>query len=242
MIKKSIYFIVSFWAFCSLAMERDWEYKFEKAWGHKEAIEKVIQELVAQGNNVNFTFNGGRATPLAVAVLHKDKEAIKLLLDKGAYINMPTAQGMTPLHFAVTTENPSMVSYLLELGADPTAKTIAGLTPLIIAERNDLHTIADILSKALVCPAQEKQATPLLRKNEIGNEYGTLNPRVKVEDKQRKRTVIKQRLRVMLLALKSRNYYSFGLKAVLEVYSVKDSRRIRIAINKGNLRGKRVHP
>lgn len=231
MVKKGIYFIFFFWAFCSLAMEQNWEYKFGKAWGHKESIEKVIRDLVSQGDNVNFTFNGGRATPLSVAVLHKDKEAIKLLLNKGAHINMPTAQGMTPLHFAVTTENPSMVSYLLELGADPTAKTNTGLTPLVIAERNNLHTIADILSKALARPAQEKDTAPLLRKNEIGNEYGIFNPFLKVEGKQRKRTVIKPKeFLAIFLALKNRNYCSFGLKAAIEVYNVRGIHSIKVSV------------
>jgi len=82
---------------------------------------KAIEELVASGHDVNANKRGfvrEGYTPLHIAVLHKQKEAIKTLVKLGANANAKNKDGETPLWTAVTElKNPNIVELLLDLGA-----------------------------------------------------------------------------------------------------------------------------
>lgn len=71
-------------------------------------------------------------TPLMMAALRSNTEAMKDLLAKGALVNRA---GWTPLHYAASSPSPAAVRMLLELGADVNARAPNGNTPLMQAAR-----------------------------------------------------------------------------------------------------------
>lgn len=234
MIKKGMWLILALvWIGSSSAMEQNWEDKFEKVWGNGEKVERVIRQLVAQADDLNFTFNKGRTTPLSAAILHKSKEGVKLLLDKGANINRQTSQGLTPLHFAVATLDAPMVSYLLERGANPTIASNAGLTPLAVAQANNYRAVIDILSKAPVQPTQKEplpspvkptSASALLFvENKTNSEYVIFDPL-----KRERKVVEPQGSLSMPLTLRS--YNKASLKSTIEVYGIRNYQEVETAI------------
>lgn len=60
---------------------------------------------------------------------------MKLLLDRGADINLQGATGQTALHFAALSGHEGVVRMLLERGADVEVVSTMGLTPLLMAIR-----------------------------------------------------------------------------------------------------------
>lgn len=61
-------------------------------------------------------------TPLHIAALRGDIQAVNLLLDAGADINARGEDGFTALHYAVELCHPDVVRLLLERGADKEAR------------------------------------------------------------------------------------------------------------------------
>jgi ankyrin repeat protein len=82
---------------------------------------KGIEQLVANGHDLNARktgfFNEG-FTPLHLAVLHQQKEAIRALVKLGADIEAKNNEGERPLWAAVSKPtDPDIVELLLDLGA-----------------------------------------------------------------------------------------------------------------------------
>ena len=71
----------------------------------------------------------GDHTPLHEAAKHGSTDVIRVLIERGADINVLAENGDTPLHLAVTWEKTSAVKVLLELGADIQKKDQSGYTP-----------------------------------------------------------------------------------------------------------------
>lgn len=71
-------------------------------------------------------------TPLMMAALRGNLEAMKALIAKGAPVNRP---GWTPLHYAASSPSAAAVAMLLELGAQVDARAPNGNTPLMLAAR-----------------------------------------------------------------------------------------------------------
>jgi len=65
-------------------------------------------------------------TPLQVAAVRGDLDAIKILVEEGANLNSQGEHGYTPLHEAVEQNKPATVRLLLELGADATIRNDHG--------------------------------------------------------------------------------------------------------------------
>ena len=71
-------------------------------------------------------------TPLMMAALRSDADAMRALLAMGAQVRR---DGWTPLHYAASSPSPSALRLLLELGADVNARAPNGNTPLMQAAR-----------------------------------------------------------------------------------------------------------
>jgi len=69
--------------------------------GHLE----VAQYLLANGSIVN-SMSPGNTTPLMMAVQSGNEQLVKLLLDKGADIQLRNANGLTAIDIAVIYEKP----------------------------------------------------------------------------------------------------------------------------------------
>jgi ankyrin repeat protein len=96
---------------------------------------KVIEELVAAGHDLNAKKTGfvrEGFTPIHIAVLHGQEEAIKTLVKLGADINAKNKEGETPLWLAVSElKHPAVGKLLLELGAKKDARNSdLRMTPL----------------------------------------------------------------------------------------------------------------
>ena len=89
-------------------------------------------------------------SPLGLAAFFKRRDAVKVLLERGARPSEPSRdQGFTPLHSAVATDageaTPLIVRLLLEAGADPNAKSHEGGTPMHSAAFTGDLEIAELL-------------------------------------------------------------------------------------------------
>jgi uncharacterized protein len=72
-------------------------------------------------------------TPLHVAVLQNDLEAIELIVGAGGDVNAAGEEGYSPLHEAVEQGNDAAAHLLLKLGASVNIKNSNGYTPYDLA-------------------------------------------------------------------------------------------------------------
>lgn len=79
-------------------------------------------------------------TPLQLGIKSNKTKAAKVLVQKGAVVNIADQNGRTPLHFAVAYENLESVKFLLEAKADPNQKNLTHHTPLhFAADSSSIH-------------------------------------------------------------------------------------------------------
>lgn len=64
-------------------------------------------------------------------------EDVKLLISRGANVNLPGDMGFTPLHFAVRRDTPDVAEALLSAGANPALKNEWGDTPMTTLSRRE---------------------------------------------------------------------------------------------------------
>jgi len=110
-------------------------------------------------------------------------EAIKLLLDSGADVNLPGPTGddwdATPLQHAILERQPAAVRLLLDRGADPIRGAGPGsLAPLLLASGDTDPAILKLLLAHGADPAVEDEhgATPLSRAVSAGTLHGPDRP------------------------------------------------------------------
>jgi len=110
-------------------------------------------------------------------------EAINLLLDSGADVNLPGSTGdnwdATPLQHAILQRQPAAVRLLLDRGADLNRGAGAGsLTPLLLAAGDTDPTILKLLLAHGADPTVEgeKGVTPLSRAVSAGTLHGPDRP------------------------------------------------------------------
>lgn len=99
-------------------------------------------------SNLNIQSRRGLAA-VHHATLRKSSEALKVLLDAGANINIQDDFRQTALHLAVKEENPSLaiIQTLLDAGADPNIQDEEGSTALhIVMNKYDLDSIKSLLN------------------------------------------------------------------------------------------------
>ena len=102
--------------------------------------------------------------PLHNAVLKKDFEQIKLLVENGNNVNQKNTYKRTALHFAIKEKcSAEIVQFLLENGADVNAQERSGLTPLHFAAQYNNDMVGLLLEKGANPNLQEitSNKTPL---------------------------------------------------------------------------------
>ena len=78
---------------------------------------------------------------LLTAVKKSDPAAVQKLLQQGASVNVPGADGSTALHWAVETDDSEIARLLLKAGADAKRANRYGMTPLHLAAVNGNATL-----------------------------------------------------------------------------------------------------
>jgi ankyrin repeat protein len=107
-------------------------------------IDKVWAALDS-GVPVDAPLFGHGATALLWAVA-KGEEMVRLLLERGAAINVEDWEGVTPLQNTIRAKNLPMVELLVEHGADPTYRTSFG-TALDVAREEGTTEIVALLER-----------------------------------------------------------------------------------------------
>lgn len=87
-----------------------------------------------------------------------------ILIEEGAAIDAPQADGSTALHWAAQDGDVGMVDLLIAAGADVDARTRYGISPLTLAANNgDAETIARLLAAGADANAPSREGeTPLM--------------------------------------------------------------------------------
>lgn len=126
-----------------------------------------IELLIERGIKID-DHDGCKLTALHHAIYYnRDIDAIKLLLELGANVNVIDEDGVTPLHIAASLEgdNKELINLLIKYGASIKAKTVTlGHTPLHVAAKcNNIESLKALLTNgANIESTDNHQFTPLL--------------------------------------------------------------------------------
>ncbi len=128
---------------------------------------------------------------LADAVERQDAAIVRSLLEQGADVDAPQADGMTPLHWAVFHDDARLAQQLVDAGADVAAVTRYGVPALSIACTNGNGDIVELLLNAgadpqMTLPGGESALMTASRTGEIGPVAALLARGADVNAKERK--------------------------------------------------------
>jgi ankyrin repeat protein len=85
---------------------------------------------------------------LADAAMHRDRDAVRALLERKADVNAPQADGATALHWAARWNDLETADLLLAAGANPMAANRDGATPMFLACENGSAGMIERLLRA----------------------------------------------------------------------------------------------
>jgi ankyrin repeat protein len=104
--------------------------------------------LLDRGATVDAA-DGEGVTPLVLAAYRGHTDVVKLLLERGAFVNAQEKRnGLSSLSHAVGRGDRELVAVLLAHGADPALKSADGRTALDRAEANGATDIVALLKRA----------------------------------------------------------------------------------------------
>jgi ankyrin repeat protein len=140
----------------------------------------ALRHLLDDGHHVDE--GGDSWTPLIWAARSGSVDAINVLLDAGADVNLPGSTGdnwdATPLQHAILQRQPAAVRLLLDRGADVNRGAGGSLTPLFLAAGDTDPAILTLLLAHGADPSVEDEhgATPLARAVSAGTLHGPDRP------------------------------------------------------------------
>jgi ankyrin repeat protein len=141
----------------------------------------ALRQLLADGHKADQRANGW--TPLIWASRSGSIDAINVLLDAGADVNLPGPTGddwdATPLQHAILQRQPAAVQLLLDRGGDPNRGAgPRSVAPLFLAAGDTDPTILKLLLAHGADPTVEDEngVTPLFRAVSAGTFHGPDRP------------------------------------------------------------------
>jgi ankyrin repeat protein len=140
----------------------------------------ALRQLLDHGHKADE--GGDSWTALIWASRSGSIDAINLLLDSGADVNLPGSTGddwdATPLQHAILARQPAAVRLLLDRGADLNRGAGPGLTPMLLAAGDTDPAILKLLLAHGADPTVEDEngATPLSRAVSAGTLHGPDRP------------------------------------------------------------------
>lgn len=94
--------------------------------GDVDAVNRILDEGV--GLEERLFVSGSVHSPLETAVLARQPEVVRLLVDRDAEIDASSGDDWTPLTYADANDFDDIVELLLSLGASPSARGAHGYT------------------------------------------------------------------------------------------------------------------
>lgn len=107
-------------------------------------LEKADMLLKENPLCVNDEDAAGR-TPLFAAVIRRNQEMVKLLIEKGALVRVGDNSLRAPIHYAGFMNDSGMIKLLLENGAVIDTRAIGGATPLIHSSLSNRFALSRFL-------------------------------------------------------------------------------------------------
>ena len=121
----------------------------------RDGEEAMVKLLLEHGASCE---KKGRYTPLSLAILHRQRGVVQLLLEKGVDVEVVIKTGRTPLIDAVVKGEDAIVQMLLEKGANLEASDASGMTPLIwAASEGNAAVVKMLLEKGADLEPQDEE-------------------------------------------------------------------------------------
>jgi ankyrin repeat protein len=127
----------------------------------ENAVE-IIRLLLSDGTNPNALVDSYTGTPFMVAARNGQTEAVEVLLEAGARVDVQASHGATALGMAISNNVDDIVEILVERGADVRRKGESGATPLMRAQGPEVARIL-LEAGADVNERDDRGRTPLMR-------------------------------------------------------------------------------
>jgi ankyrin repeat protein len=108
----------------------------------------LVHRLLDQGANVNARDRQFNATPLMWAAHEGHAETLKLLIERGAEIELVKEGSKTALWYAAEQGRSNTALLLIQRGANPNAKSSDGITVLNVAQSGNHIAVVELLRKA----------------------------------------------------------------------------------------------
>ncbi len=105
----------------------------------------AVKKLLDAGVNINARGTKGSATPLIIAAERNQVDLLKLLLERGADINVRDEKWQSALFHATANDRPDVIGILIQKNADVNARDKTGRTPLMMACHDAREQIMDML-------------------------------------------------------------------------------------------------
>jgi ankyrin repeat protein len=104
-----------------------------------------ITAALRDGAKVDSLDGQGNRRAMNYAALGNHVPVLRLLIARGASINLGNRTGFTPLHHAAEAGSNAALAALLEAGADPALRTTQGILAIDIARRRGDQTAMRLL-------------------------------------------------------------------------------------------------
>lgn len=123
---------------------------------------EAVSQLVAAGAQVDAKERARGQTALMWAAAERHAAVARVLLDKGAGVDLGSASGFTPLMFAARSGDLETVRLLVDRGANVNAEAGDGTSPLLVATVRGHVPVAEFLLERSANPNAAKAGyTPL---------------------------------------------------------------------------------